>query len=687
MLLENTIRKYIVKKLYICFIILILLSLSSCSSEHKIEAFKYQGTILLDGIVSSLPKIKDQNIEFVFHTDKYGDFLLKADESLSHYLIPANELKVEVKLYKNYESENVEAFSYSEYLKNKNIVAEGRVATDTEIKFKGIAFRYLPERIRYEIKSRIDNDLQSYDVKSLAVALLIGDKDFSDFYKNLFQQTGTSHLMVISGLHVGLLALIGFILARVLWSLSPRLCRKVPAQYIGVIFSLIVALFYSLLAGFSVPTQRAMLMLLIFGLFWLSTRKVTLVRILIISFFIILLLDYKSIYSVSMWLSFCAVAFLIFISIVLQQYEGKYKLSILAQVYLSIFLIPITVYYFTGFSIVSIIANIIAIPLVSFVIVPLLLFSLLLSFIGIKVWFLAVMFLQLLVSFLELLIGKFSFIDYWGYFSFTSLVVVIFGLVLVVLPLSNSFRLLGLAMCLVFFQSTENVSQQYGDFRLHIFDTQNQLVLVQDKGVDVLYTNEANLQDAYTLNNVLKPYLRLNGIDKLDYVIVSNANENININELDNIVLVRNIIANTINDSFKDRFIKCDYDNSLHIEKDTFYLLESDGYCYLNLHNQYKNFLLVPDSPHKNQRKVFSLYNRFIKADLIVSPVDLYYKFFHKLKPKYFIYSSSNLFDKDKLKSLNAKNIGVVDIHNNGAINIIIDNKGHMQIKSLLKNY
>lgn len=66
--------------------------------------------------------------------------------------------------------------------------------------------------------------------------------------------------MVISGLHVGLLAFIAF---RGLWSLSPRLCRNLPAQYIGVITSVIIAFIYSLLAGFSLPTERALIMLLV----------------------------------------------------------------------------------------------------------------------------------------------------------------------------------------------------------------------------------------------------------------------------------------------------------------------------------------------------------------------------------------------------------------------------------------
>ncbi|MDE4953275.1 ComEC/Rec2 family competence protein, partial [Francisella tularensis subsp. holarctica] len=76
---------------------------------------------------------------------------------------------------------------------------------------------------------------------------------------------------------------------------------------------------------------------------------------------------------------------------------------LLAQTYLAIFLVHISVYYFVGFSVVSILANIVAIPLVRFVIVPLLLLCLLLSFIGINLWLLPKMFLNLLVAYLSFL--------------------------------------------------------------------------------------------------------------------------------------------------------------------------------------------------------------------------------------------------------------------------------------------
>ncbi|WP_212789542.1 ComEC/Rec2 family competence protein [Francisella halioticida] len=82
----------------------------------------------------------------------------------------------------------------------------------------------------------------------------------------------------------------------------------------------------------------------------------------------------------------------------------------------TIFLLPISVYYFGSFSLVSILANIIAIPLVSFIILPLLFFCLVISFIGLKFWFIPILFLKLLYLYLEFLTKHIQFIEYWSYF-------------------------------------------------------------------------------------------------------------------------------------------------------------------------------------------------------------------------------------------------------------------------------
>ncbi|GMN89973.1 ComEC/Rec2 family competence protein [Francisella sciaenopsi] len=661
-------------------IILLFVSVCSCYSYDKIEDFKYNQNILLTGVVGSIPKLEGNYYQFIFHSYKYGDILLKANKSYRHYLIPANKLELEAKVHKPHEYDNVEAFNYSEYLDHNDIVAIGRMVDNTEIIYKGTASLYLPERIRYYLFNKLEKDLQGNELKPYILALLIGDKEFSQSQQNLLISSGTSHLMVISGLHIGLLAFIAFVLFRGLWSLSPRLCRKLPAQYIGVIASVIVAFIYSLLAGFSLPTQRALIMLLVVAILWLFGKRISIVKSLSIALGIIVLVDFESIYSVSLWLSFSAVMLLVIISIVLQQYKSKLAKTLLAQIYLAIFLVPISVYYFGGFSIISVLANIVAIPLVSFVIVPLLLVCLLLSYVGLSFWIVPSLVIKLLIAYLSLLTSYAGFIEYWSYFSFFSLIIIIFGIILVIFPFSNSIRVLGLALCLVFLQSSENTSQKNQYFRVHIFDTKNQIVLVEENGQNILYISSKNLANDYVLSNTLGSYLSLVGVKQISYMIVID-DDSFNSDFIRQIVPIKTIITNL---KTKKPFQKCNYKNSFNLSQNTKVKLLSNGTsCFISIKYNNEEFLITDNSNAKDQQQIYTLYNRIINPSIVISPLVIDNKFF-KHNSEYLIYISDQLLNPQTYKNVN---IRVFDTYTNGAITITINKNGTLKIRSLFKKY
>lgn len=662
-------------------IILLFVSVCSCYSYDKIEDFKYTQNILLTGVVGSIPKLEDNQYEFIFHSYKYGDILLKANKSYRHYLIPANKLELEAKVHKPHEYDNIEAFNYSEYLDHNDIVAIGQMVDNTDIIYKGTASLYLPERIRYYLFNKLEKDLQGNELKPYILALLIGDKEFSQSQQNLLISSGTSHLMVISGLHIGLLAFIAFVLFRGLWSLSPRLCRKLPAQYAGVIVSVIVAFIYSLLAGFSLPTQRALIMLLVVAILWLLGKRISIVKSLSIALGIIILIDFESIYSVSLWLSFSAVMLLVVISIPLQQYKSKLAKTLLAQIYLAIFLVPISVYYFGGFSVISILANIVAIPLVSFVIVPLLLVCLLLSYVGLSFWIVPSLVIKLLIAYLSFLTSYAGFIEYWSYFSFFNLIIIIFGIILVIFPFSNSIRLIGLALWLVFLQSSENTSQKNQYFQIHIFDTKNQIVLVEENGQNILYISAKNLANDYVLSNALGSYLRLVGVKRINYMIVVDADESFNTDFIRQIVSIKTIITNL---KTEKPFQKCNYKNSFNLSQNTKVKLLSNGTsCFISIKYNNEEFLLTDNSNTKDQQQIYTLYNRIINPSIVISPLVIDTKFF-KTSSEYLIYTSDQLLNPQTYKNIN---IRVFDTYTNGAITITINKDGTLKIRSLFKKY
>ena len=101
--------------------------------------------------------------------------------------------------------------------------------------------------------------------------------------------------------------LFAFMLFRVLWSFSPRACQLIPAQKIGMIAAVIAAFIYSLMAGFSIPTQRAFIMVAVFAIALLSYRKFNNFRVLFIARVLVSLWGPFSILEAVLWLSFMAV--------------------------------------------------------------------------------------------------------------------------------------------------------------------------------------------------------------------------------------------------------------------------------------------------------------------------------------------------------------------------------------------
>ena len=666
------------------FLIIFALISTGCNSHNDIEDHKLNQNIILNGTVSTIVNNQDGIYKFIFHSNKYGDILLTADSSYTRYLTPANKLQLKAKIHKPHEYENIDAFDYANYLENQNITAIGYVIKKSQVKFEGTSVWYLPQRLRYYLSGYIKQQLTNNKAKPLALALLIGEKDFSDSQKQLFLESGTSHLMVISGLHIGLLALIAFVIARFTWSLSPRLCRKSPAQNIAVIFSITIALIYSLLAGFGLPTQRALIMLSVVGVFWFLRKRVSILRSLVIAFVLILLFDFNAISSPGLWLSFSAVLFLVFVGVLMQS-SSKWFVTLSTQLYLSILLIPVSVYFFGGFSAISVVANIVAIPLVSFIIVPLLLLCLVLSFVGIHLWVLPSLFLGALESYLEFLVSHVGLVEYWSYFSSVSLILVVLGLFLILLPISKSLRFLGLGLCLVFFQSSENISKENKDFNIHIFDTASDMVLVQNHGKNLLYISNSGLSDKFTITNSLSAYLKYAGVSQLDNVIVTGrGNQKIDTLMLDSIVPIVNIVTN-LNSDLPVK--ECNYKNSFDLLDARVRLFGLDNGCFIAIDKSDDETLILADISQSQLVEFDSTYSRMVSPKILISSNEIAKDFLNDTSLKYFVYSSEELPDDSYFKMLQGLGIKTMDTYNNGAISINISSDSELSIYSQLKDF
>ena len=228
------------------------------------------------------------------------------------------------------------------------------------------------ERLREGVRERFRKALPAGAYTGVLVALAVGDqRSIPPELWRVFARTGISHLVAISGMHVTMIAALFAGAVGGLWRRSPALALRWPAQQAGVVAGFVVAFLYCLLAGWGVPAQRTLYMLGCVAFALVLRRETAPGRVLALALAVVLVLDPWAVMAAGFWLSFGAVALLFLVSSGRLVPEGRLRGALRAQWAVTLGLVPALLVLFQQFSLVSPLANAIAIPLVSFVVTPL----------------------------------------------------------------------------------------------------------------------------------------------------------------------------------------------------------------------------------------------------------------------------------------------------------------------------
>ncbi len=225
-------------------------------------------------------------------------------------------------------------------------------------------------RLRSAIGSRILEQVDDPRYAGLLIGLVVGDRQYIDAQSwHVFSVTGTGHLLAISGLHVGMLAGLGMLLIGRAWRYVPALCRRVPAQVAGALAGMTAGVSYAALAGFALPTQRAVIMLAVVCIALLRRRFIHPWQALLLALAAVLAWDPAAPLSGGFWLSFCAVAAIL---VTANGYapEPRWRSGLRIQLVISIALLPLLILWFRQLPLSSPLANFVAIPAVASVVVP-----------------------------------------------------------------------------------------------------------------------------------------------------------------------------------------------------------------------------------------------------------------------------------------------------------------------------
>ncbi len=424
---------------------------------------------------------------------------------------------------------NPGGFDYEQWLFTKRIDATGyvRCKQDCHQLSDDLTFGALMQQQRQSLYLQIQQYLEKTTVSGLITGMTLGIRDdINQQQWQVLRNTGTAHLMAISGLHVGLVAGLAFwILKRFTAWLG---IKRWSPQQVAAMGAMGCALGYALLAGLSVPTQRAMIMLsIIFGGVVLQT-SIRAFHLLALTAVVVVIVNPLAMLSAGFWLSFGAVMVISLLLLGRHQPLGYWQATWAIGWRVALGLSPLLLLFFGNVSVLAPIANLIAVPVVSVVVVPASLLGVVLSSVSeplaAAAFGLASSVLTAVMWYLEQLSAlSFSTLStprpaIWA--VLTSIA----GVLLLLSPKGIQGRWLGIIMLLpAVFPRITDVA--HGTARITVLDVgQGLSSVIETAHHTLVFDTGIRLSPKFDMGaSVLVPYLRSRAIKQVDTLVLSHT--------------------------------------------------------------------------------------------------------------------------------------------------------------------
>lgn len=603
-------------------------------------------TVTVSGTIDGLPVVQGNRVRFDFRiAQAYHDGMparLPRRARLSFYQTTqdvrwrpgaGSMWRLQVRLKNPRGFQNPGGFDYEAHLFSRHIRATGYVVPKSAKVYIGESGGISGiDRTRELISNRVRLALGEHGQAGIITALANGDRQGLDKqHWAVLKRTGTAHLVAISGLHLSLVSGLVFFLVRYSWGLVEPAAKRLPAQKAAAVAGILVAGMYAALAGFSIPTQRALVMLATVYLAVLFMRQPFRVQVLACALLLVTLIDPLSVLSAGFWLSFAAVA-IIYLVTAGNPPGNWWKQTLRVQWAIATGLVPLTILLFQNAALISPVANVVAIPLYGLLVVPLTLLGLLLTPVyaaaGDAVLQFAGYFARMGWHWLE-------YIDHTVPLSLSIAApgtvaagLAMAGLAIIALPAGVPSRWAGLFWCLPLLAST--AQPQAGSFDATLLDVgQGLSLVVQTQNHTLLYDTGAKFSDQFDAGEaVIVPFLRGKGVTAIDTVLVSHG-DNDHIGGLESVrkaLPVHRLLTNVVTGPRTKECIKGEqwrWDGVLfeilHPDKP----LESKGNnssCVLMISGKYRKMLVPGDIEKQAERQLVEQYGKKLHADYLIAP-------------------------------------------------------------------
>ncbi|MBN1366273.1 MAG: DNA internalization-related competence protein ComEC/Rec2 [Syntrophaceae bacterium] len=376
-------------------------------NEQNVINYIDQGKISIEGIVIE-PSISypDKNVlilqcirirQDTSYIPTSGTIRLTIPNNLDFQYGDFVRFRSSLKKINNFQ--NPGCFNYERFMNLQGIYVSGYIKDSSEIillrKNAAHIIRLKLESFRIYLKQLIQKNSLSPE-KEIIEAMTLGNKnEIPPDVRDIFNKTGISHILSISGLHIGMVGATFFLLIFLILKSSEYLMLKFNIIKLAVTAAFLIIVIYALIAGMGIPVMRATLMAFIFLSALLFGKQNDLYNTLALAGLIILVISPEALFDISFQLSFMSVLAIIFIvprfsnslpekiSILpfwIQSIIRYTYLTIIVCIAATIGTLPLIIYYFHRVSCVAIIANIIAVPLLGTLTLAVSMFFILFSF-------------------------------------------------------------------------------------------------------------------------------------------------------------------------------------------------------------------------------------------------------------------------------------------------------------------
>ncbi|WP_018231305.1 DNA internalization-related competence protein ComEC/Rec2 [Thioalkalivibrio thiocyanodenitrificans] len=491
-----------------------------------------RGEAVLDGRIASLPVESGHVVRFLFEVPgEIGHRRIRVSwYGTAPQVRPGETWRLTLRLRVPRGFMNPGGFDYEGWLRQQGVGAVATVRPGPENRrlapARGADGRV--DRVRLRVVEGFRAQAERRPFHGVLMALAVGYRaDISDTHWDVFLATGTNHLMAISGLHIGLMAGLGFALINLLWRRLPGAALVLPAQRAGALGAILTGTLYALLAGLSVPTQRALVMLCVTMIaVWLG-RTGRPWHVLSVALLAVLLFDPAAVLGPGFWLSFAAVAVILMaVSGRLRPPSGWYAAAVI-QVVVAVGLTPLLLIHFNQTSVVAPLANFLAVPIVGLAVVPVTLLAAALMLIHPELGALPAALADWLMGtvwlWLDFLAGL-PFARWQAARPAWVLALASLGIVLWLAPRGLPGRALAPALCLPLLWPPPPTVPA-GGYRLTLLDVgQGLAAVVQTRHHTLVYdTGPAFPSGLNTGDAVVVPFLRHQGIGRVNRLLISHG--------------------------------------------------------------------------------------------------------------------------------------------------------------------